>query len=424
MKTNWIVPRLETLLIFTLGLGIFVSKPVIYASSGALVAIAVLRVCFDSSYRKSLFSSRLTLASIGLFVLGLVATAVHPGTLSEIGWIARKSIYILLLPVLYLAFHSQGNRTAGLAGAFIGFWVAAILTMQSIDWQWAGGRIAGATWLVDVWGVLTGLFASFLLPRVFQAKQPLILWLLTAITLLASVGMMIMSGGRGPWLGFFAGGLIYLLFYQRKTLLIMTVLLIALYFPVKQFAPTPVAYLEDRVMSIVKTSDDANNPETYDAGNWVRMSLWKTSLAQDLHKLHNTPMTFLFGSGPNNQIHEMRAFFMEWNGMSQTDKERLMSYDYPGNEVHNMYLDAMGKMGILWTLSAVLLMLAVIIKSLQIRQRDNQASLAVLVVTVNFMVTGIFYDLLPHWGTFFLVFFTMLAMHGGQPHKSQSAGFK
>lgn len=35
-------------------------------------------------------------------------------------------------------------------------------------------------------------------------------------------------------------------------------------------------------------------------------------------------------------------------------------------------------------------------------------------VSVNFLVTGIAYDLLPHWATFFWVFFTMLAIHTGR----------
>ena len=118
----------------------------------------------------------------------------------------------------------------------------------------------------------------------------------------------------------------------------------------------------------------------------------------------------------------MRAFFKRWDGMPQNHKELLESYGYPTNEVHNMYLDAIGKMGILWALSSLILIVGVVIKSLRMREQRNQAKLAVLLVSTNFLVTGITYDILPHWGTFFLVFFTMLAIHADKPSVPQSSG--
>lgn len=405
--------QLEGLLIFTLGLGLFVSKPVIYSAGGALLLLALIKLWWDSQYRHDLLASRLTKACLALFLLGIIATAIHPSLPSEISWIARKSLYLPLLPVLYLAFKHKSVRFAGMSGVLIGFWITSILTMSNAGWQWTGGRVAGATWPVDVWGLLVGLFASFLLPLVFEQKFSWQLRALLTITWIASAGMLVLSGARGPWLGVAIASFVYLVFFQRKALGFLIILLVIGYFPAKHWAPDQVNYLESRITSMTKTAGPQESAQ-FDESNWVRLQLWKTSIAQDLHKLENTPLTFLFGSGPNNQIHEMRAFFKQWTGMPEADKERMIAYGYPTNEVHNMYLDAMGKMGILWTLSSLALLLAIILLSLRTRDKSDQAPLAVLTVTTCFLVTGGFYDILPHWGTFFLTFFTMLAIHLGK----------
>lgn len=405
--------RLELFLIFALGVGIFVSKPLIYASSGGIIALALINLILNAPYRKALLSDWLTWFCVGLFGLGVVATVVHPGELNEISWVARKTLYLLLLPVLFIAFQARSARVAGLAGVMIGFWVAAFLTMQSIQWQWTGDRIAGATWMVDVWGVVTGLFVSFLLPRLFQTNQTLLLRVIFGLTLIAAFAMMIMSGARGPWLGVATGFFLYLLLFQKKVFLGLVVLLAALYLPTKQLVPQQMSYLEQRISSITDTGGIAGDPAHFNASNWVRLQLWKVSIAQSLHKLENTPLTLLFGSGPKNQINEIRAFYDQWTGMPEEDKARLSSYGFPTNEIHNMYLDSNGKMGLLWTLGSLFLIVVVVVRGFKIREPGNQASLAVGVVSVNFLVTGITYDLLPHWATFFWLFCAMLAIHAG-----------
>jgi hypothetical protein len=405
--------KLESLLIFAFGIGIFVSKPLIYVASGGIIGLALLNLSLNASYRQIFFSDWLTWLCVALFGLGVLATVIHPGNAAEISWVARKSLYLLLLPVLYIAFQTLFNRVAGFAGAIVGFWVAALLTMQSMGWHWAGGRIAGATWQVDVWGVVTGLFVSFLLPSVFQANQSSLNRVLIGTTLLAAFAMMVMSGARGPWLGVAVGGLIYLVLFQQKVLLGLVVLVVALYFPVKQLLPQQITYLEQRVMSITNTGNLDDDTAKFSDSSWVRIQLWRVGIAQNLHKLENTPLTLLFGSGPKNQIYETLVFYDQWTGMPDTYKARLTAYGYPTNEMHNMYLDANGKLGLLWTIGSLVLIIVVVARGLRIRETHNQASLAVGLVSVNFLVTGLTYDILPHWGTFFLVFFTMLAIHAG-----------
>ena len=402
----------EGIMLFALGLGIFVSKPLIYSASGALIALALARLVLDSDYRCKLTSTWLTPASIGLFLLGIIATAIHPGTTDEIAWTARKLLYLPLIPILYIAFMKRRERITALTGVFAGFWAAAFLTMQNIDWHWTGGRVAGATWLVDVWGVLTGLFVTFLLPRLFNASSAVSARVFTLITTIAAFAMLLLSGARGPLLGVLVSGLIYFMLYQRKTLVFMVLVVLFAYFPAKQWLPDQVNYLQTRMASITHVADPETTSGDFNPSNWVRLQLWKISIAQSLDKLDHSPSTFLFGSGPNSQIQDIRSFFDSWTGISQDHKDRLISYGYPTNEIHNMYLDSIGKMGVVWTIASLLMILGVVVKSLRMRRGEDQACLGVLLVSTNFLVTGITYDILPHWGTFFLVLLVMLAIHG------------
>lgn len=232
------------------------------------------------------------------------------------------------------------------------------------------------------------------------------MWLkvLMGLTITAGMAMMVMSGARGPSLGVIVGGLLYLLLCQRKALLALAVLLVALYFLAQHFAPKQMASLEHRVTSIANTAGIDGDPARFDASNWIRLQLWKVSTAHSLHKLEHEPLILLFGSGPKSQIDDVRAFYDQWTGMPKAEKERLTANGYPTNEMHNMYLDANGKMGLLWTLGNLFLIVVVVVRGFKIREPGNQASLAVGLVSVNFLVTGMTYDLLPHWATFFLVF--------------------
>ena len=411
MQTQQVNEKIEVFLVFTLALGLFLSKPIIYAASGTLLAYALVRTSLDQTYRHSLFRSRLTCSCVLLYFLGLFATVVHPGGITELAWTARKLLYLPLLPVLYLAFMSRPVRVAGLNGVLLGFWIAAFFTMHDIGWQWNRGRIDGATWLKDVWGVLTGLFISFLLPSIFERSDTVVKRSVIALTMTAALAMLIMSGARGPLLGVIVGGLLYLTMFQRNKLLFVLVLIAALYLPAKYWMPTQIDYLESRIISMSHVADPDTDSENFNRSNWIRLQLWKTAIAHDTHKIFHEPLTLLFGSGPNNQIHEERAFFENWSGMPEESKQRLLSYGFPSNERHNMYLDSIGKFGILWTAGSILLIIAVAIKGIRSRGNFSQSSLAVSVVTINFLVTGMTYDLLAHWGSFFLVFLTMLAIH-------------
>uniref|UniRef100_UPI0040554671 O-antigen ligase family protein n=1 Tax=Orrella sp. TaxID=1921583 RepID=UPI0040554671 len=343
----------ENWMVFTLGAGLFLSKPVIYAATGFLTLYFLLRCFKDSAYRRDAFSNKLIVAALAIYVFGLVACLLMPTTTEDLSVIARKSLYLVIFAPLLLAFRQPSNKHFAMAGLFIGFWIAAILTFLQIE-QLYTGRLAGATWMVDVWGVLCALFFVFLMPRIFDTQHSTPLRILFAVTALTAFILLILSGGRGPLLGVcFAVGL-YLLFYQRRALGIILVIAIIAYFPVKHFAPAPVAQIEQRVTSIVDTQENMSN--------WIRLTIWKLSIAHSIDKFETNPGELLLGTGSTSHFEKVYDFFKKTDALTPEEKNKLSNAGYPTNDMHNMYLDAIAKHGLIWTLAHILLLIAVAAK--------------------------------------------------------------
>lgn len=398
--------RIESVLILALGVCIFVSKPGIYASTGLLVLYALVRTTFDPAYRKQVASSRLALICIAIYLLGIVAAVIAPGTTRDLAWIARKSLFLLSFVPLYFAFQNKQNRGIGLIGLLVGFWAAAVLTLTAGNWRPEDPtRLDGATWLVDVWGVLCALFVVFLTPRVFTTQTPLAVRTALAATIAMAVWMLFLTSARGPWLGALAGILFYLVLCQRKALVLLVFLVAVAYVPARGLLPEAFHKLETKVASIVDTTGQQTGPSE---SNWIRLQLWKVSLAQDLEKLQQAPLRLLFGSGPENHLNEFKAFFDRTDVLSEADKNRLRQFNFPSNDVHNMYLDATAKMGVIWTASIVGLLLLLGVQGL--RNPHNNAQVATTALIVSFLVIGGFYDLLGHFASFFLFFFMALSL--------------
>ncbi|AWB32631.1 O-antigen ligase family protein [Orrella marina] len=390
---------IEAFLLFLFGLSICVWKPGIYVASGSILFYALTRLLTDRDYRDAIFGNWLGWASVSLFVFGLIATWIYPGLYEDVSLYARKAMFMLLVPPLLVAFTQQRNRQAGLIGLFIGFWIASILTFSVIDWPWHGAGVNG-TWTVDVWGVITGFLVSFLTPFAFH-RQSRGWQIFFVANLLLAVLMLIMSSSRGPWIGAFGGIGLFLLLTHRKALIWLAIALIALYWPARQILPGPFDAFETRVVSIfeVRTNDS----------NWVRINLWQLALAHDQEKLENSPITFVFGSGPENHIHEVRAFFERTEALSDQQKDYLRQFNYPGNDLHNMYLDTTAKMGIIWTALALAFLISFCVHCTRQATSADRRPLACLLLMVNFLIVGMFYDIMLHFAPFFLVFFMTLS---------------
>jgi len=412
MESKLTALRAENWIVFVLGAGIFLSKPIIYASTGVLVVYFLARCIKDVTYRRTAFSEKLIIAGIVIYVFGLLACLLMPTTWGDFGLIARKSLYLVIFAPLLLAFRQPSNRGYALAGLLLGFWVAALLTFAQLE-QFNMGRLPGATWMVDVWGVLCGLFLVFVTPRIFDQQSAFSLRVLLAVTAISSFILLSLSGARGPWLGACIALAIYLLIYQRKTLGVLLVLVVISYFPIKQIIPDQISQLTQRAASIADTQTNVSN--------WTRLTLWKLSFAHSTEKFWTNPSELLLGSGGTSHYNKILDFFGRTDVLTSEEKEKLSApgFGYPSNDMHNMYLDSTAKYGLIWTFANLFFFLAIAIEAFRRRVPLNQSVLATPALIGCFFVTGMFYDILPHFATTFLIFFVALASQSNNTKKRE-----
>lgn len=404
--------RAENLMVFALGLGLFLSKPIIYAATGFLTLYFLIRCLTDPVYRRAAFSNKFIVAALVIYIFGLVACLLMPTTIQDLGVIARKSLYLVIFAPLLLAFRQPSNKNFAIAGLLTGFWIAAILTVLQIE-QLHTGRLSGATWMVDVWGVLLALFFVFLTPKIFNQQESTPMRVIFAQTALTAFILLILSGARGPWLGACIAVGLYLLFYQRRALGIILVITTIAYFPIKHIAPAPVAQIEQRVISIIDTKENMSN--------WIRLTLWKLSFAQSVENFKTNPLELLLGMGSESHYQKALVFFHRTDLLTTTEKELLSHPDvgYPTNDTHNMYLGSVAKEGLIWTTANIIWLLLIALKSINPYPNKNQSVLAAPALVVCFLITGLFYELLAHFAATFLIFFVTLAQRSH--HKEERA---
>jgi hypothetical protein len=392
--------KLETAFIFLLGLAIFVSKPLIYLSILLLIGVTLARIATDSDYRYELFDNKLFWASSGVFVFGLLSTIIGSGYAEDIGWMASKTMLLPMVVPLLLAFTQKTNRTAAIAGAVVGFWIAFVLTGNMHNWTWSGDRYGGATWLIDTWGVICAMLILLLTPLVFLATQNKTARGILAFTLLGGIVMLLTNGARGPWLGVLAGVLVYLAMKQRKALLVVAVLVVAAIFGIANLLPKQVEALKHRAESI---TDFETNPSSY-----LRLAMWETGYALITKQLVTGDKGFWFGyrkKGKGDLANDF--YYNEFIDQAKVKPGVLKEYNWKLTDFHNSYLESVFRNGILWTLGSLFILAWLAIGPLQ-RGHGWSTTWVAVPSLIGFLVIGMTYTLLPHFAFLFLIFFMAL----------------
>lgn len=395
-----LILKIETAFIFLLGLAIFVSKPLIYLSISLLVMVTLVRVATDQDYRYELFDNKLFWASTGVFVLGLLSAVIGPGSAEDVGWMARKTMLLPLVVPLVMAFSQKINRTAGLTGAVMGFWIAFVMTGNLQNWSWTGGRIEGATWLIDTWAVICAMFIMLLVPVVLM-ETPNKTWRgILIATILGALVMLLTNGGRGPLLGVVAGVFIYLAVKNRMALLVVGVLGTSSVFVAHSIWPEQVDALQNRVESITKVDTEESI--------YLRLALWETGLALLTKQIETGDKGFWFGYRKKGKGDLPNDFYYnEFIDRAKFKPTVLKEYDWKLTDFHNSYLESVFRNGILWTLGALFVLTWLAIGPLQLGKGFSTTWVAVPSL-IGFLITAISYTLLPHFAFLFLIFFMAL----------------
>lgn len=401
MQATRHLSRIENLLILSLGFGLFISKPVIHISATGLILLFIAKIALDPVFRYTVLRDRVVQAASGIFLFGVIATTFSSGLPEDIGWIARKSIYLVLLGPLLFAFLDPSNRQSALIGLTIGFWMAFGLTAHQFNWIWDGYHRPGATWLVDTWAVLCALYACFLVPLVLRDHFTPATRTLFGFTALAALFMVITTGSRGPLLGALVGIGLYVALSHRRLLAYGLIAFAVAYLPVKHMWPTQVASVENRILSIgdLKTNES----------NFTRLALWETGVARVIDQLRNGNFVVLIGEGRTGSATALTDFYQSGYGDTASILPGMLS-DRVINDLHSMYLDSTVKNGLIWTAANLLLLgwLALGNRS-QKSLRANIGPPYGLAVLCAFLVNALTASILPHYATIFAVYFLTLS---------------
>jgi O-antigen ligase len=401
MNTSSPLLKLETALIFLLAAAIFLSKPLIYLSILLLIAVTLVRTAKDQDYRHELLDSKLFWASTGVFVFGLLSTVIGSGHVDEVGWMFRKTMLLLMVVPLLLAFANKANRMVAIAGAVVGFWIAFVLTGDMHNWTWSGERIEGATLIIDSWGIICAMLIVLLTPLVFVATSSWKWRTVLVVTIFGAMVMLITTGARGPWLGVVTGLSLYLLFKQIRYIPLVATVVALFLFSLHSFMPSQMGSFFSRAESIT-------NLET-DASNYLRLAMWETGAALITKQLVTGDKGFWFGYRKKGRGELANDFYYnEFIDQAKIKPGVLKKHNWRLTDFHNSYIESVFRNGILWTLGSLFVLAWLAVGPLQ-RGQGFSSTWAAVPSLLGFLIIGMTYTLLPHFAFLFLIFFMALA---------------
>jgi O-antigen ligase len=409
-QTTTLAEQVESFLVVLFAVSIFMWKPGIYVSSALIIVYTCIGIFRSQDYRQKYLGSHVAVMSVAMFVVGTTTSLIAMQQTEDLLWMVRKTLFLLTVGFLLIAFNKEKNKKIAFYGLVTGFWVASLLTIFK-NWQLMGviTRVEG-TWPQGTWDALLGLFLVFLLLSIKDIFSKSVPTLRTKLFLFATLCMsgfqLIWAGGRIPFVAFVVAILLYVLTLKLSKRMVINAMLasvIAVMLTVTVFKDHADSLI-NRVQSITDVSND---------DYWVRLNLWKVGFNHAVFFMKNEPSTFLFGAGGKSYGPTQIEFFQDMP-MNAVDREKFQSFGYPSGDPHNMYIDSILKNGVIWTILFLiyLLWLATGFKLKQSWQRPEP-----FILLSFYLVLGIAYTILPHFFTYFLVFFMMYFVSSKNPRR-------
>lgn len=393
------IEKTESFLVVLFAVSIFLWKPGIYVSSALIIIYTCICFLRNKEYRQQYLSSKIAVVSVAMFAMGIVTALIAMQEIDDVLWAARKTLFLLVIGFLIIAFKNESNKKLAFYSVIAGFWVASLLTIFK-HWDQIGiiTRIEG-TWPQGTWDALLGLFFVFIVISMRSAVFSFKTKLFIMATLFMSIYQLIWAGGRIPLLASIVVILLYIFtlkFTRRMVINAILAVIVAITFSMTIFKDN-VDHFYNRVQSI---ADVSNNDY------WVRLNLWQIGFNHAVFFMKNEPMTFLFGAGGKSYGPTQIAFFKEMP-IDQSDREKLQAIGYPSGDTHNMYIDSVLKNGFVWTILFLIYLLWLATR-FKIKKTWQQPEPFILLS--YYAVLGMAYTILPHFFTYFLIFF-MVYLH-------------
>ena len=398
-KSNF--EHIESFLTLLFAVSVFVWKPGMYVSSGLITAYLLTRSAIDRDYARMVWSHPIAKASLAMFVLGLITSTIGAEQFEDIAWMARKTLFLPAVVFFVFALESQRNRKLAMAGLIGSFWVASLLTLNEYDWQLRFGDRMGGTWPIGTWDALIGLFFTFMVLSHGWTGTGIWPRAVHIATTLMALLMLILAGGRAPWIGALLSlgtyFVIKLLLVRDKRVLLLSIVAAAL------ITTMLSTILEDKARPVVDRLSTVLNTTTEGSSNWIRLQLWKIGIAHlDTLKAEN-PKEFFFGGGSLSYDNKQVEFFKTLP-FNESDRALLRQQGYPSGDAHNNYIDSALRSGVIWTACMVLYLIWLCTQFKLSVLRSNPGPAVLL---LNLLVMGMFYTVFPHFLTLFFVLFAM-----------------
>ena len=388
----------ESFCVLLFAVAVFVWKPGIYVSSGLICVYLIARALSEAEFRGALMTSTLAKVSLGVYVIGLVTATLGADSVQDVTWMARKTLFLPVIVFLAFALTRKRNQDLAMLGLVSSFWIATLLTLWEYNWQLNfGGRMQG-TWPQGTWDSLLGLFFPFMVLYMFCRPMNMVMAIIYGLTTAMALVMLLLAGGRAPWLGAFIGLGIYFLIFKRNRKTMLGMLGVAVI-----TTGLGLTLFQDKVQPVIDRFSTVTNTTTV-GSNWVRLRLWEIGGHHLAQFAKDDPMSLAFGGGALSYDQKQIEFFKTLP-YDPDDRQRLKEYGYPSGDVHNTYIDNALRHGVLWTVFSTIYLIGLCTRFSWRYMRQNPEPSILL---VGLLIVGMFYTMVPHFATFFFVLFVGL----------------
>lgn len=390
---------LESTIISLLFLSLFISKSMIYISLALLFILQISMVIKDPKLVKECLDNKLAKLSILLFIIGTLSTLSFTDSFNDFLMYFRKGAIFLLLPLLLI----QLNRNSNTNYASYALWISLITALGyagskiwglSID-NWHGQRIE-SFWDVGRWSEVLGYSIAVLVPLTLEQTSNKRRKMALTGTLILALAFLIFSGGRGPFLALMVSCSLYLL-YRKPSLLVAVAIVCSLFLYTAKELPQVHAVTE-RIVSIADLhNNDSNN---------ARLAIWSQGAAFSLSLLQESPHTFLLGTG----IEQFEGLFTEFLQKSTNIELLLASTNnqFSFKDLHNTYLDLAVKLGAIYSLFFIVLLVVIIISFCKNAAPTSPWGYSGACLMLTYFVNSMFYTSGLEYQT--TIFFLIIAL--------------
>lgn len=329
---------------------IFSYLTICVSKAGVNIAFAlILLTCLAGLSRKQPlistepFERRFSFACFGLYALGLLVVSLSASGVQDIAWFARKGVFLLLIPFVIpmLKTHHDKAFKALLVGLVIaiGYSIYLLLTGQAM-----GVSRLQSFWDIGRWAEVLAYITIILLSLVYydDSMKRSVKGALLALSAVSFYAL-IATGSRGPMLFFFVTLVIFLALNNRKLFVGLIVVTALALLAMKESAVFHGIY--DRVASIFASDNVSNNS---------RLLLWGHALGFIEFNIQNNFATFLFGTG-DSALQGLLTQYLNSVG-SIEEMQKSVGNQMSLKDFHNLYLDSMVRMGVIYTVGYLSLM--------------------------------------------------------------------